>query len=619
MVGSMGSRNTSGGSPQRRVSILKLLRDFPDFVPSSKTSAPTSASNELERRRTQCREWASRLGRDHGKTIAVQFTCLALDALAGECGSDLRLADRLPRQALSLEKDAIDSARSIGREAASLPLVEALHFVTSLYPALLPDETRSKLGAYYTPPALANRLAQLLTEHGTDWSTARVLDPAAGAGAFLIQAASRMRAALGGAEPGFVLRQLGARLQGMEIDSNACLLAQGALEILLSDLIRNAGQPAPHFVRVCDSLEEAADERFDVVLGNPPYGRVSLTSDQRARYARSLYGHANLYGLFTDLALRWTKPGGLIAYLTPTSFLAGQYYSALRRLLAAEAPPLSIDFVHARKGVFEDVLQETLLAVYRKCGSARRARIHYLNVGSAAEATVTKNGTIGLPATPSNPWLAPRTPAHGRLIARAEQMPSRLRDWGYSVSTGPLVWNRFKSQLTDQAIGPSVRPLIWAECVLPEGRFEYRARKRQHTPFFRLKPSDTWLIVTQPCVLVQRTTAKEQPRRLVAAELPAEFIQKHSGVVVENHLNMVWPNEASDIPPAVVAALLNSEVVDQLFRCINGSVAVSAFELESLPLPGAGKIAGLEELVRKCAERADVEAECARLYNEVDG
>ena len=35
----------------------------------------------------------------------------------------------------------------------------------------------------------------------------------------------------------------------------------------------------------------------------------------RRRYRRSLYGHANQYGVFTDLALRWTVPGGVIAYV----------------------------------------------------------------------------------------------------------------------------------------------------------------------------------------------------------------------------------------------------------------------------------------------------------------
>jgi adenine-specific DNA-methyltransferase len=192
-------------------------------------------------------------------------------------------------------------------------------------------------------------------------------------------------------------------------------------------------------------------------------------------------------------------------------------------------------------------------------------------------------------------------------------MSTRLRDWGYSVSTGPLVWNRFKAQLCRES-GKSTLPLIWAECVQPDGRFEFRARKQHHTPYFQLKPGDEWLVVKQPCVLVQRTTAKEQPRRLIAAELPADLIEKHSGVVVENHLNMVRARQSPMVCAAVVAALVNSEVVDQLFRCMNGSVAVSAFELEALPLPNLDDLSTLTELVGRKAPRDVIEAECHRLY-----
>lgn len=115
-------------------------------------------------------------------------------------------------------------------------------------------------------------------------------------------------------------------------------------------------------------------------------------------------------------------------------------------------------------------------------------------------------------------------------------------------------------------------------------------------------------------MLVQRTTAKEQSRRLIAAELPTDLIEKHGGIVVENHLNMVRPGASSRVSPATVAALLNSEVVDQLFRCMNGSVAVSAFELEALPLPDATALTDLIRLVREGAPRQLIEAECSRLY-----
>ena len=183
------------------------------------------------------------------------------------------------------------------------------------------------------------------------------------------------------------------------------------------------------------------------------------------------------------------------------------------------------------------------------------------------------------------------------------------------MSTGPLVWNRFKDQMR-QRPGRCVHPLIWAESVTSTGQFAYRAERRGHAPYFKMEPGDGWLLVEEACVLVQRTTAKEQARRLIAAELPAEFIEEHGGVVVENHLNMVRPSARPAVTPAAVAAVLNSQVVDQLFRCINGSVAVSAFEMEALPLPSPAAMRKVERLVGRGACRTEIETELARLYGQ---
>ena len=122
--------------------------------------------------------------------------------------------------------------------------------------------------------------------------------------------------------------QIERRLKGLELDPHAAGFAQTALDLLLSPLSRAAGRPAPRVVEVADTLERAPQAEYDLVIGNPPYGRIRLTPEQRQRYARSLYGHANLYGVFTDIALRWTKPKGVVAYLTPTSVLGGQYFAA---------------------------------------------------------------------------------------------------------------------------------------------------------------------------------------------------------------------------------------------------------------------------------------------------
>lgn len=561
---------------------------------------------ELAQSRYVARAWSETVPDNRRTHQASLFAFEALEAFATIKAPSQNLSTPFSIPKGKLSSTARQLAASIGIEAATLPVLEGCHFLTSLYTTLLPGGDRSRLGAFYTPPALTKRLLDLASEGGVNWSSARILDPASGGGAFLLEAASRIRNSLKGSEPAFVLAQLGNRLSGFELDPYAASLSQMALEIYLSDLSKSSGRAIPTFVKVCNTLEEMPSETFDLVVGNPPYGRVTLNSAQRSQYARGLYGHANLYGIFTDIALRWTKPGGVIAYLTPTSMLGGQYYSALRQLLADEAPPISIDFVHARKGVFEDVLQETLLALYKKGGDKQRFQVHYLNVDSELEARLTKNGKVALPRDLSAPWLAPRHPSHIDLITAAEALPSRLADWGYEVSTGPLVWNRFKSQMRDKT-SRNVYPLIWAEAVTADGQFIFRAEKRNHAPFFKPESGDSWLVVDKSCVLVQRTTAKEQPRRLIATELPQKFIDLHRGVVVENHLNMVRARHEPKVSPAVVAAILNSDIIDQVFRCISGSVAVSAFELESIPLPSVSSMAKVEKLVNKGASRTVIE------------
>lgn len=568
---------------------------------------------ELSRARIMARAWSETIAEARRTSQAALFTRAAMEDFAARVAPGLTLSAPFVAVRDKFDATARQLARSIGQEAAALPLLEGCHFLTSLYTTLLPGKERSALGAFYTPPALTHRLLDLAAEGGVDWSSARVLDPASGGGAFLLEAAARMRRALDGSEPAFILAQLGTRLSGFELDPHAAGLSQAALEILLSDLSAASGRTVPVFVKVCDTLEETPAAQFDLVIGNPPYGRVTLTPAQRSRYARGLYGHANLYGVFTDIALRWTRPGGVIAYLTPTSVLGGLYYTALRQLLAAEAPPVAIDFVHARRGVFEDVLQETLLALYRKGRAPERFQVHYLNVDNEREARLTKNGKVSLPEDAGAPWLAPREPAHVGLIKAAENMAARLSDWGYGVSTGPLVWNRFKPQMRGRG-ARGLHPLIWAEAVTADGRFIFRAEKKNHAPYFKTEAGDGWLVVDRSCVLVQRTTAKEQMRRLIAAELPQAFIDAHGGVVVENHLNMVRAIGKPKVTPAAVAAVLNSNVVDQIFRCISGSVAVSAFELESIPLPSLSAMAPIEHLVAKGATRAAIEKSLRGLY-----
>jgi len=514
-----------------------------------------------------------------------------------------------------LSGSAASLAHSAGAAAASLPPLEANYLIGIIYTGMMPPSLRAEFGAFYTPPALCERLIHIATESGVDWMTAKVLDPACGGGAFLAPVARRMADDLVGCTAKIAVKNIGQRLRGFEIDSFAAWMSQAFLEATLLPLCREAGMRLPPVVEVCDSLDRTpGKETFDLVIGNPPYGRVKLSPERREKFKRGLFGHANLYGLFTDLALRFTKPRGIIAFVTPTSFLAGEYFKSLRKLLGHEAPPAAIDFVSERKGVFEDVLQETLLAAYRRGDAPAVGQVHFLAADPSIGFTATAAGPFSLPADVGEPWLMPRSPEQRQLASNASSMPHRLSDYGYKVSTGPLVWNRHKNSLRDGP-GKNRFPLIWAESVRTDGSFEFRADRRNHKPWFAPAAGEDWVVTNSPCVLLQRTTAKEQARRLIAAELPVSFLKKHGAVVVENHLNMIRPISLPAVHPSVIAALLNSHVVDQLFRCVNGSVAVSAFELEAMPLPPVPALRQLERLIANKAKKSEIEAEIATLYD----
>lgn len=507
--------------------------------------------------------------------------------------------------------------------AGSLPISRAGFLLGQLYTSLLPDSLRKALGAYYTPPPLVERLLDLTDQSGFDWKRGRVIDPACGGAAFLAFIAPRLVRELNFPSPEERLQEIENRLVGIEIDDFAAWISMVLLDINLLDLAVAAGRRLKPLVKVQDALEARAEEigRFDLVVGNPPYGKVNLTRSERERFRDSLFGHANTYGVFTELAVHLATSAGLIAFVTPTSFLGGQYFKNLRRLLCEKAPLARLDFVRDRNGVFDGVLQETMLAVFKRTSVERMPTIH-LNLIRTTEASapvlVEEIGLTMLNNSTGNPWLLPRSGSQVALAERLNTMPHRLSDYGFGVSTGQFVWNRHTEQLRSHS-ERDCYPIIWAEAVNADGTFHFQAERRAHLPYVKIKEGQDFLLNQEPCILVQRTTAKEQKRRLIAAVIPNSFVFEHPGFVVENHLNMLYTCGAKPrVALRTMATLLNSTTLDQAFRCVSGSVAVSAYELNSLPLPEAAQMAQLQAAILAGKNSIHLEKMIAHFYGSSD-
>lgn len=467
------------------------------------------------------------------------------------------------------------------------------------YAAALTPDVRARHGRHYTPEVLAEHLWMMARKASGHERRARPLsglvrDPACGAGALLLPVVREHLAALVRSDPRLVLSGLPNVVQGVDADPVAVWLANVVLGAealpLLAAVPESHRRPLPALAVAGDGLAPPS-ERARLVLMNPPYGRVRLNPEDRQRFAPVLYGHANLYGLFVHAGLEALADDGVLAALVPTSFTAGLYFCRLRQQLSKIAPLRDATFVADRDGIFTGVLQETCLAVFSRRRS-RRTTIASMN-GTASE--------VARVASPrgSGPWLLPRRADDAHIAAAAAAMPLTLGQIGWKVSTGPLVWNRRRDDLHRRPAKARL-PVLWA-ADLDGGRL-HRDAGRDALRYLTIRDAADRraMALAEPGVLVQRTTAPEQRRRIIALELTDELLQAWGGaVVVENHVNVLRPRDTTTPPAlsqATIAAILDTRVVDQLARCLSGSVALSAYELESLPLPDLSVLAQWESL-----------------------
>lgn len=497
-------------------------------------------------------------------------------------------------------------------EPLPLPALERAtpHAIGEAYARSLNPEERLKFGRHYTPKALADALWAEIDRTNITLPTTSIFDPACGAGSLLIRPLRRfVRAHLDG-DPWAALAGASNTFGGVDSDELAAWLGNAILAAELLPLwarIPPAERTSlPILLRPGDGLTPRAKEAGIVVM-NPPYGRAPLDAAARKRWEASLYGHANWYGIFLHAAIERTMPGGLVAAVLPTSFLGGAYFQRLREFVAANAPLVRLRRIDDRSGVFASgVLQETCLAVFAKGRRDRHVAVSTQKVNGRVR-SVSLGRTPVVASLASRPWAFPRVPEDRALVRAAARHRHTLRDYGWRASTGPLVWNRHKPQISAKR-SPQVVPILWGSDI-QLGRVR-RSPERDAQRWIRLRERDGFMCLEDAAVLVQRTTAPEQPRRLVSAPFPHSLLEDWGGVVVvENHVNVLRCEvPESPLSLSLLSAVLNTVTIDRLYRCMTGTVAVSAFELEALALPVQEVLATWERLSGEDLENAVAEA-----------
>jgi adenine-specific DNA-methyltransferase len=465
----------------------------------------------------------------------------------------------------------------------ALPADERHYWIGTLYTLLLPPRVRRAQATYFTPPTLADAAI----EAGFDLENDTVLDPAAGGAAFLSTIAGRMAIA------GLRAEDVAYRLNGIEIDTG--------LAVLSSRLIaeRLGGTLPREVILTGDALRVTIPASYGLVIANPPYGRIAL-DDVRGKVWRKVAhsGHINKYALFAELCFRHARPGGIVALVIPSSFRAGPLYDRMRAYIRSEAEVLAVASLAGREGVFLDVAQDISVLIARK-GKVHDpdATVRFPIIGSMPSSTPAVEQL--LPVEPGDPWPLPAIDP--KLVGGAT-----LADYGVTARAGYFVWNREKDRLVTK-LGRRQRgyPLVWAKNVRPGELCKPAGKNGAGTDFVTF-PEDSAAIVTRPAAVMQRTTNDKQPRRLIAAMVDPVVLSKWGGFVSENHTIVLIGEDPSKLE--LVVRLLNTAAVDQRYRRVSGTAAVSVTLLKQLDLPTPAAF------VAALANCNDVEAAASAAY-----
>lgn len=242
-------------------------------------------------------------------------------------------------------------------ELAKLDVDDRHYWISTFYTLLMSEAVRRQKATYFTPPAIVRHLIARAEKAGLDLTMARVIDPAAGGAAFVSSLAGRMT------ELGCVSAEIKTRIRGIEIDPHLAILG----EALVRDRLGIARKHVrDRLIRIGDSLAVSGTAQYDAVFVNPPYGRILGLGTKIPEHWQSVSapGHVNRYALFMDLAFRMTKPGGLVATVTPSSFLSGPLFERLRENIRSRTEVVRIDILE-RKDVFHDVQQDACVSIFR--------------------------------------------------------------------------------------------------------------------------------------------------------------------------------------------------------------------------------------------------------------
>ena len=374
---------------------------------------------------------------------------------------------------------------------------------------------RKKLGQYFTPKSIRELLLSKLPKK----DNADILDPACGSGEFLLSCKKYFKNPI---------------LYGFDIDKKLINIA--------SKLVKNASIKNFDFLNI-----DINKNKYDYIIGNPPYFELKLNEEINKKYFDIIKGRVNIFSLFIKTGLDLLKDGGYLAYVVPPSMNNGAYFLKLREYIIKNS---SLEYLHIIDGAdnFHLANQKVMLIILKKTNSKKSSKYIF-----------KKNGITIFTEDK-------------KFLNKAYKNTVSLKDIGYTVKTGNIIWNEHKEKLTNDKNNSTL--LIWASNI-NNGKIiiGYTKGKPQY-----IKNISNDLIIKSRVVVVNRITGSSKDINIKAA------IVNEKEFVCENHVNVIYMSKNANQNYSLedIFKALQDKTNIKVMRLISGNTQISKTELERL-------------------------------------
>ena len=481
---------------------------------------------------------------------------------------------------------------------------------TAAYIDCMPKEQRKEYGQFFTSAETARFMASLFDI--PEQEAVSILDPGAGSGTLSAALIERLQTVDAVKEIHLTCYENSPNVLPLLRKNLTWVAANSRINVVYNIITGN------YILSQADAYNKGLNrERFDLIICNPPYKKVSKAAPEAAAMPDVCYGTPNLYFLFAAMSLFNLRDGGEMVYIIPRSWAAGAYFKRYREKFLQDGAMEHIHLFTDRSKVFdrERVLQETMIVKVRKSHVKPRTITVTTTQGNAdfVSRTVYEAPYDTVVDRNTGYVFLVTSREEAEVLNQVNIWPDTLHSLGLRVKTGLVVEFRNREALRDEAEEGAIPMFLPGN--IQEGGVSFPA-----------SDAHRYIVSDQGCLrqkktnylFLKRFTTNEEHRRLQCGIYLADEFSEYKEISTQNMVNFIC--RAGELPAHVVYGLyvlFNSTLYDQYYRILGGSTQVNASEISSIPVPPMSVI---EEMGRELMRFGDLsEGGCDRILEGAMG